>query len=44
MPVRFLSDAELARLSGWPSEIAYDDLITFFALTGDDLGWLGSNY
>jgi hypothetical protein len=22
MPVRFLSDAELARLSGWPDEIA----------------------
>jgi len=44
MPVRFLSDAELARLSGWPSEIADDDLITFFTLTDDDLGWLGSNY
>jgi hypothetical protein len=24
-----LSDAELARLSGWPSEIADDDLITY---------------
>ncbi len=44
MPVRFLSDAELAQLSGWPSEIAADDLITFFTLTDDDLGWLGSNY
>jgi hypothetical protein len=22
MPVRFLSDAELARMSGWPDEIA----------------------
>jgi len=44
MPVRFLSDAELARLSGWPSEIAEDDLVTFFTLTDDDLGWLGSNY
>jgi len=44
MPVRFLSDAELAQLSGWPSEIAADDLITFLTLTDDDLGWLGSNY
>jgi anti-anti-sigma factor len=39
MPVRFLSDAELARLSGWPDEIADEDLVTYFALTGDDLGW-----
>jgi hypothetical protein len=43
MPVRFLSDAELARLSGWPGEIADDDLVTFFTLTGDDLAWLGRN-
>ena len=42
MPVRFLSDAELARLSGWPDEIADEDLVTYFALTGDDLGWLAS--
>jgi hypothetical protein len=33
MPVRFLSDAELARLSSWPDEIADDDLVTFFTLT-----------
>jgi hypothetical protein len=26
MPVRFLSDAELARLSSWPDEIAAEDL------------------
>ena len=38
MPVRFLSDAELARLSGWPDEIADEDPVTYFALTGDDLG------
>jgi len=44
MPVRFLSDAELARLMGWPCEIAYNDLVTFFTLTDDDLGWLSSNY
>jgi len=43
MPVRFLSDAELARLSGWPHDVADDDLVTFFTLTSDDLGWLGSN-
>lgn len=43
MPVRFLSDAELARLSGWPDEIADADRITFFTLTSDDLGWLASN-
>jgi len=38
MPVRFLSDAELARLSGWPDDVADDDLVTFFTLTSDDLG------
>ena len=43
MPVRFLSDAELARLSGWPDEIADADLITYFTLTSDDSGWLTSN-
>jgi hypothetical protein len=42
MPVRFLSDAELARLSSWPDEIADDDLVIYFTLTGDDLGWLAS--
>ena len=44
MPVRFLSDADLARLSGWPGEIADEDLVTFFTLTGDDLAWLSTNY
>ena len=44
MPVRFLSDAELARLSDWPSEIAGDDLVTYFTLLDDDLGWLAANY
>ena len=43
MPVRFLSDAELARLSGWPDDVADDDLVTFFTLTSDDLSWLSSN-
>jgi len=41
MPGRFLSDAELARLSSWPYEIADDDLVTYFTLTSHDLGWLG---
>jgi hypothetical protein len=41
MPVRYLSDAELARLSGWPEEIADEDAVTFFfTLTGDDVAWL----
>ena len=42
MPVRFLSEAELARLSNWPDETADDDLVTYFTLTSDDLDWLGS--
>ena len=40
MPVRFLSDPELARLSSWPDEIAEHDLVTFFTLTSDDSRWL----
>ncbi|MGH3450023.1 MAG: DUF4158 domain-containing protein [Haloechinothrix sp.] len=44
MPVRFLSDADLARLSAWPSEIAAEDLVTFFTLTDDDLAWLDAMY
>ena len=43
MPVRFLSDAELAPLSSWPNEIADDDLVTYFTLVSDDLGWLVAN-
>ena len=43
MPVRFLSDAELARLSSWPDEVAVDNLVTYFTLTHDDLDWLGAN-
>jgi hypothetical protein len=44
MPVRFLSDAELARLSSWPDEIAEHDLVTFFTPTSDDAGWLSRQY
>ena len=40
MPVRFLSDADLASLSAWPTEIASDDLVTFFSPTDDDVAWL----
>jgi len=40
VPVRFLSDAELARLSSWPDEVADEDLVTYFTLTDDDLSWL----
>jgi hypothetical protein len=43
MPVRFLSDAELARLSGWPDEIAEHDLVAFFMLTSGNAGWLSGN-
>ncbi len=43
MPVRFLSDAELARLSGWPESVADEDLVTFFTLTTGDLTWLSAN-
>jgi hypothetical protein len=43
MLARFLSDAELARLSSWPDEIAEHDLITFFTVTSDDAAWLSGN-
>ena len=32
MPVRYLSDPELARLSGWPDEIADSDAVSYFTL------------
>jgi Domain of unknown function (DUF4158) len=42
MPVRYLSDPELARLSSWPDEIADEDAVTYFTLSADDLAlaWL----
>jgi hypothetical protein len=40
MPVRYLSDPELARLSGWPDEIADVDAVTYVTLSADDLSWL----
>ena len=40
MPVRYLSDPELARLSSWPDEIAVEDAVTYFTLSADDKSWL----
>ncbi|MDT5355162.1 MAG: hypothetical protein QOJ56_3694, partial [Mycobacterium sp.] len=40
MPVRYLSDPELARLSSWPDELADEDAVTYFTLSADDLAWL----
>ncbi len=40
MPTRFLSDAELAQLSGFPTEIAAEDLVTYFRLEESDRRWL----
>jgi Domain of unknown function (DUF4158) len=40
MPVRYLSEPELARLSSWPGEIADEDAVTYFTLSADDLSWL----
>jgi hypothetical protein len=40
MPVRYLSDLELARLTGWPDEIDVADAVTYFTSYGDDLSWI----
>ncbi|MGH9068853.1 MAG: DUF4158 domain-containing protein, partial [Acidimicrobiales bacterium] len=40
MPTRFLSDAELAQLSGFPAEIGAEDLVTYFTMAEDDRRWL----
>ena len=39
MPTRFLSDAELAQLAGFPADIAGEDLVTYFTLEPDDDRW-----
>ena len=44
MPSRFLSDAELAQLSGFPAEIAAEDLVTYFTLAADDQRWLADEH
>lgn len=36
LPVRYLSDAELARLNSWPADIAEHPAVTFFTPTDDD--------
>lgn len=44
MPIRYLSDPELARLSSWPDQIAAEDAVTYYTLSADDLSWrAGSN-
>ena len=40
MPTRFLSDAEIERLEGWPDAIDQPDLARYFDLDGDDLGFV----
>ena len=40
MPVRYLSDPELARLKSWPGEIADEDAVTYFTRSDNDLLWL----
>lgn len=44
MPARFLSDAELARLAGYPPDISADDLATYFHLGDDDVAWLAREH
>ena len=49
MPTRFLSDAEVAQLAGFPAEVAAEDLVTYFDLAPDDAacawvwGWAWSS-
>ncbi len=42
MPVRPLTDAERARLTGFPQEVAEEELFSHFALTGPDRGLVPS--
>ena len=37
MPTRFLSDAEIERLEGWPEAIERREVVRFFMPAGDDL-------
>ena len=37
MPTRFLSDAEITRLDGWPEAIEHQALGRYFGLDGEDL-------
>jgi Domain of unknown function (DUF4158) len=40
MPTRFLTDAELAQLSGYPAGIAAEDVVTYFSLSPEDRRWI----
>ncbi len=40
MPTRFLSDAEIERLEGWPEAIERRDVVRYFAPAGDDLAFV----
>ncbi len=44
MPTRYLSDSDLARLSGYPETIADEDLVTYFRLADEDLRWLQAEH
>ena len=39
MPPRGLSNADVERLTSWPTEFAYRDLVTFFTPKVDDIRW-----
>jgi hypothetical protein len=43
MPVLYMSDTELAQLSGRPEAITDEDAVTFSTLTGDDLARLAES-
>jgi Domain of unknown function (DUF4158) len=43
VPTRFLSDAELERLTTWPAEVAPSDLVAYFTLGLDHLRWIPSH-
>jgi hypothetical protein len=40
MPTRFLSDAEIERLEGWPEVVERCDMVRYFAPDGDDLAFV----
>lgn len=43
MPEHWLTESELARLTGYPAEVPTTDLVTFFTLTESDRKLLLSN-
>jgi TnpA family transposase len=44
VPTRFLADAEIARLEGFPDTIERRDVARFFSLDGDDLRFVRQQY